>query len=139
MLVRLVYFSRALREMSLKDIQDILRVARGKNAALEVCGMLCYHSQWFLQALEGDREEVNALYLEIADDPRHDDVVIVSYEPIDSPAFGDWQMGYATQSGALVRALQGLGQREFDPPTMSPSEALEFLRAMAAEERASAA
>jgi hypothetical protein len=79
-LVRLLYYSRASREMSLSDLKDILGTARENNGSIDVCGMLCYDKLYFLQALEGERETVNELYLDIADDPRHDEIVIISYE-----------------------------------------------------------
>jgi len=139
MLVRLTYFSRALRAMSLADIRDILQTARRNNAELGVCGMLSYASDWFLQALEGPREVVNELFLEIADDPRHQDVIIISYEEIAAPVFGNWQMGYVSDAGEVARLLGTLGLRCFDPPAMSPAQALAFLRALGELEQSAAA
>jgi hypothetical protein len=139
MLVRLTYYSRALRAMSLADISDILKTARHNNAELGVCGMLSYASDWFLQALEGPREVVNELFLEIADDPRHQDVIIVSYEEITEPLFADWQMGYVSDAGEVARLLVSLGLERFDPPVMSPAQALAFLRALGELEHSAAA
>ncbi len=130
MQIRLTYYSRALRDMALRDIQDILNAARDNNASLDICGMLAYESQWFLQALEGDRDAVNELFLEIADDPRHEDIVICSYEYIEQPVFQDWRMGYAANSGAVAEALRQFGLRDFDPTQMRPDQALDFLVAM---------
>ena len=127
MLVRLVYYSRALRDMSLQDIQDILHVARTNNDSLDICGMLSYESKWFLQALEGDRSTVNELLFEIEEDPRHDEVVIIGYEQIEQPIFSDWQMGYAANSGAVAESLQELGLEAFDPESMTLGEATQFL------------
>lgn len=128
--IRLVYFSKAMQEMSLLDIQNILQRARSNNKEQDICGMLCYESQWFLQALEGDRELVNELFLEITDDPRHEDVVITSYEYIDAPVFGDWQMGYAGSSGSFNELLQEYGLDHFNPAEMNPEQSLAFLKAM---------
>ncbi len=96
MVVRLVYYSRAAEDTSLQDIRDILNAARINNSKKEVCGMLCFESGWFIQALEGDRGAVNRLFQTIANDPRHEDVVIISYELIESCAFPNRTMGYAT-------------------------------------------
>ncbi|MEM7217234.1 MAG: BLUF domain-containing protein [Pseudomonadota bacterium] len=130
MQIRLTYFSKAVRDMSLQDIQDILGTARSNNADLEVCGMLCYESRWFLQTLEGDRDDVNELFLEIADDPRHDDVVISSYEYVDQRQFPDWHMGYAASSGAVNAMLLEFGMESFDPPAMTADQSVAFLSAM---------
>lgn len=129
-LVRLVYYSRASREMSLLDLKDILGTARDNNENIDVCGMLCYDQLYFLQALEGDREIVNELYLDIADDPRHDDVVIISYEEISKQVFPLWQMGYAGSSAEFSKILNELGQTTFSPVDMGADMAYKFLEQM---------
>lgn len=129
-LVRLLYYSRASREISLADLKSILETARNNNQALNVCGMLCYDKQYFLQALEGERETVNELYLDIADDPRHDEVIIISYEEVSAPTFSQWEMGYAGSSAEFTKLLQELGQEDFSPDTMDANQALQFLSHM---------
>jgi hypothetical protein len=44
--------------------------------------------------LEGGRNQVNALYHQIANDERHRDVVILLYEEIKERRFGGWTMGH---------------------------------------------
>ena len=46
--------------------------------------MLCFctNAHVFLQVLEGGRDAVSALYNRIAQDPRHRDVALLSYEEI---------------------------------------------------------
>jgi len=129
-LVRLLYYSRAAREMSLADLKDILGAARENNGSIDVCGMLCYDQQYFLQALEGERETVNELYLDISDDPRHDEVVIIRYEEIERTIFPEWQMGYAGSSATFTELLKTLGQAEFSPADMTGDQAFDFLSQM---------
>lgn len=133
-LVRLVYYSRASREMSLADLQSILTVARENNQKLNVCGMLCYDNQYFLQALEGDREVVSELFLSIADDPRHDEVVICNFEYIEQTRFKSWNMGYAGSSPLFQQLLQKLGQTEFDPAELKPTQTLALLLHLSAHQ-----
>ncbi len=128
--IRLIYYSRASREMSLADLKAILDSARRNNAELDVCGMLCYEKRYFLQALEGDRETVNELYLDIADDPRHDEVTIISYTEVESPSFSKWQMGYAGGSAEFHELLKDLGQDDFQPNAMDTERSLKFLTLM---------
>jgi hypothetical protein len=125
--VRLVYFSQSTRAMSLQDIQNILATARENNQGLGICGMLSYEHNYFLQALEGDRDVVNELYLEIAEDPRHDDIQILSYEEITEPVFGNWQMGFAPASEHFYELLNEVGTSRFDPTEFSAQQGLEFL------------
>lgn len=129
-LVRLLYYSRASRQMSLSDLKDILGTARDNNNSIDVCGMLCYDQLYFLQALEGDREVVNELYLDIADDPRHGDVVIISYEEVSKQVFPHWQMGYAGSSAQFTQLIKELGQKTFSPVDMTAKQAFDFLDKM---------
>ena len=138
-MIRLVYFSRTLRDMSLDDIQSILNTARENNANLDVCGMLCYESRWFLQVLEGERNTVCELFLDIADDPRHDEIEIVSFDYIEAPAFADWRMGYAAESSTFSAALAECGVSEFEPPALSAEVSLQLLTHLSAAQGASAA
>lgn len=127
MLIRLTYLSKATRDMNMQDIQDILTVARDNNQGLEICGKLCYDQRYFLQTLEGPRDDVNELFLEIADDPRHDDVVIISYEYIDATTFSSWDMGFAPATDAFYKLLNDVGQNTFDPRALTPEQAVSFL------------
>lgn len=125
--VRLIYYSRATREMALSDLKDILGTARENNDGIDVCGMLCYDQTYFLQTLEGNRETVNELYLDIADDPRHNEIVIISYNEIKEPIFPQWQMGYAGSSAQFTQLLGKLGQVKFNPEAMTAEQAVKFL------------
>ncbi|MGB1091421.1 MAG: BLUF domain-containing protein [Oceanobacter sp.] len=133
-LVRLVYFSQSTQTMSLQDIHNILEVARENNQGQGICGMLSYEQQFFLQALEGERSAVNELYLDIADDPRHDSIEILSYEEIEKPVFGDWQMGFAPASERFYNLLNEVGASRFDPASFSPEQALTFLKQLSSHQ-----
>lgn len=113
--------------MTLDDIQSILTTARNNNAAVDVCGMLCYESRWFLQVLEGERAVISELFIDIADDPRHDEIVLVSMEYVDEPRFKDWQMGYVASADYFTEALEECGLSDFNPNKMAPEVCLELL------------
>lgn len=129
-LVRLLYYSRASREMSLADLKDILGTARENNDSIDVSGMLCYDKRYFLQALEGERETVNELYLDISDDVRHDEVIIISYKEVPELVFPQWKMGYAGSSAQFTELLKELGQTNFSPSEMTEDQAFNFLQKM---------
>ena len=93
MLVRLLFASRAAAQMDQDALQAILRQSKANNPALGITGLLCYSGGLFIQALEGGRQAVNQLYLKIAADPRHSDVVLLSYEEIGERRFAGWAMG----------------------------------------------
>ncbi len=133
--VRLLYFSKASRDMSLADLSSILETARQNNQEQNICGMLCYERRYFLQCLEGERSAVNELYLDIADDPRHDEITIVSYEEIPETEFSQWQMGYAGSSAEFNELLSEMGQQAFSPDDLKPELALDFLRHMSGKQQ----
>ncbi|GAP35421.1 BLUF domain-containing protein [Piscinibacter sakaiensis] len=93
MLVRLMYASRALATVSQDDLNAILRKSKSKNPPNGVTGVLCFSDGLFLQVLEGGRSAVSALYNRIAADPRHTDVILLSFEEIGERRFPHWSMG----------------------------------------------
>ena len=93
MLVRLLYASRAVDQVSQEELLKILSQSKANNPLIGITGVLCSSGLIFLQCLEGGRMEVNALYNLIAADPRHSDVVILSYEEISERNFANWSMG----------------------------------------------
>jgi hypothetical protein len=122
MLVRLMYASRTTAAMDADALQAILRKCKENNPAQGVTGLLCHcsSSQIFMQALEGGRGAVNRLYTRIANDPRHTDVVLLSYEEISERRFAGWAMGQVNMSRlnpALV--LKYSATPELDPYSMS--------------------
>ena len=93
MLVRLMYASRAAPSLGADGVGAVLRQSTTNNPRIGVTGVLCFSGEIFLQVLEGGRTQVSALYNRIAQDPRHHEVVLLSYEEIDERSFAGWAMG----------------------------------------------
>ena len=95
MLVRLLYASRAAESVDADALGAILKTSKAHNAATGVTGVLCHcaNARIFLQVLEGGRAAVSALYNRIAQDPRHREVTLLSYEEIGERSFSGWSMG----------------------------------------------
>ena len=98
MLVRLMYASRAVPSISQDALHGILRKSKTHNAGIGVTGVLCFSESIFIQVLEGGRNAVNELYLRIARDPRHTQVVLLCYEEIAERRFTGWSMGQVNMS-----------------------------------------
>lgn len=94
MLVRLLYTSRARADFDERLLHDILRQASAANPGRGITGALCFSQGIFLQVLEGGRDAVNRLYGRILADPRHTDVVLLSYAEIGERRFAQWSMGH---------------------------------------------
>ena len=132
MLVRLIYASRAA-DASAAAIEAILTQAREPNPATGITGVLCYGGGVFLQAIEGGRSQVSALFGHIQRDPRHQDVELLHYEEIDERRFGGWTMGQVNLSRinhAIV--LKYSETIELDPYAVSGKMSLALLEELMA-------
>ncbi len=100
MLVRLMYASRAAAGVDAEVMAAILKRSKEHNPRVGVTGVLCHcaNANIFLQVLEGGRSPVSTLYNRIAQDPRHRDVALLSYEEIGERSFSSWSMGQVNMS-----------------------------------------
>jgi len=127
-LIRLVYASQFALPFNAEDAANIVEVSMVNNRKHDVTGVLCYSNYYYLQCLEGGRDEVNALYQKIVSDKRHTRPVILMYTEILHRAFDDWYMGHIPSiniSGGII--LKYSKERQFNPYTMTPESAYQFL------------
>ncbi len=101
-LYSLAYFSRNAMtgppEVIEAGISEILQVAREKNRRAGVTGALLYSGGCFAQVLEGQQATLEDLFETIQYDPRHDDVTVLHFHPIEARSFAGWSMAYAGQA-----------------------------------------
>jgi hypothetical protein len=138
--IRLIYSSAAAVGMTYGTLVDIMDHARRTNVERGITGILCYGSGEFLQALEGSREAVNALYHRIATDHRHADCQLISVQEIDRRAFPEWSMKVVNwEDGDMARRRALLqsdtGSELFAPRRMTAVQADQFLLHLAQLER----
>ena len=111
----------------------ILAQSRTHNPASGITGILCYGGGIFLQALEGGRSAVNELYGHIQRDPRHKDVVLLSYDEISERSFGSWTMGLVNIAKLNTSILLKYSERpEFDPYSVSGNVSMALLQELMA-------
>jgi hypothetical protein len=134
MLVRLLYVSRAVdKDCSKSAIESILDTSRNHNLGNGITGVLCYGGGVFLQAIEGGRGAVNALYNQIVTDERHTDVVLLHYEEIKERRFGGWTMGQVNLTKLNTSIVLKYSERpEFDPYSVSGAVSLALLEELMA-------
>ena len=94
MLVRLLYASRSAGPVTQQIIDSILQESRSYNPPHGITGVLCHCGESYMQALEGGRAEVNALYMKIVRDDRHRDVTLLHYAEVPERHFSGWTMGH---------------------------------------------
>jgi hypothetical protein len=108
----LFYCSMATREMLDADILDMLKVAREKNARLEVTGLLVYQKRTkeFIQILEGEKQVIFDLLETIKSDKRHQALHLVYDGEIQERNFKSWSMGFADLESVDKSKLEGVSE-----------------------------
>ena len=90
----IVYASLAARAMTEADLADLLAVARERNDAAGLTGLLLHAHDSFLQQLEGEEEALAETFARIEADDRHSEIRVLSERPIENRRFPEWTMGF---------------------------------------------
>ncbi len=119
-LVRLIYSSEVVQPFSQSEILSLIEKAKVTNDQKNITGLLCFNHEYFLQCLEGDRDDVNEIYTKILNDPRHRNAVILNYKEIEKREFSQWSMGYIPSTHITKPLnLKYSGTPYFEPHKMS--------------------
>ena len=135
MLVRLLYASRAAKSVNDAELHAILKQSKAHNPEVGVTGVLCFcfSSGIFIQVLEGGRSAVNKLYNRIAQDPRHSDVELLSYDEIAERHFAGWAMGQVNMNRLNPALLLRYSETaRLDPYAVSGKASMSLFNELAA-------
>ena len=91
-MIQLIYVSTAARRISKDDLQTILLTSIHHNSEKNITGLLLYDQGTFCQALEGEAEDVHALFSKIKKDERHTNVIKIFDDEIMARDFSSWSM-----------------------------------------------
>ena len=91
---RLVYRSRSVIPEAERraELGRLFSAARSHNKKKQITGALLLLGDVFVQTLEGDEDEVQALLARIEVDPRHDSLEVLDTGLVDGRVFGRWSM-----------------------------------------------
>ncbi len=78
--------------MTDSDFDPLVAVAQKRNADLGITGLSACNGRNFMQALEGETDNVLNMMAAISKDERHTGVVIIRQQEIAKRAFPDWSM-----------------------------------------------
>ena len=92
---QIVYASTAATPNDEARIAAILAISRRNNARDGVTGLLYADEARFMQAIEGTRDVIEAVFARIRDDDRHRDVTVLLDREIAAREFGRWSMADA--------------------------------------------
>jgi hypothetical protein len=93
--------------MSDSHLKELLKKAREKNQKVNISGMLLYRDGFFMQALEGELNDIERLFETISKDERHRDVLLIYKKPISQRGFPDWTMGFNKIDDTAVNTIVG--------------------------------
>jgi len=98
MLYHLTYRSTAIPEITIEQIEDILKTARNFNSKNDVTGCLVFSKGYFIQLLEGSKDTIKDLMDHIDRDNRHTNIDILSEGEAEKKIFETWDMAYLKPS-----------------------------------------
>lgn len=125
MLVRLLYVSRPVGPVTTTVTTSILETSQANNKKANITGILCQGAGLWLQALEGERSQVNSLYSRIMLDRKHQNLEILSMQEIKQRQFAQWSMAlvHLDKDDPMVK----MAHPEFDPYSASADDAMSLL------------
>ena len=125
MLVRLLYVSQPVGPVTTTVTTQILEKSNIYNKKENITGVLCQGSGLYMQALEGERHQVNTLYSRIMASRHHNNIELFSMEEITHRRFGQWSMALVqlSKDDPMVQ----MAHPEFDPYSASAKDALALL------------
>lgn len=125
MLVRLLYVSQPVGPITTTVTTSILEKSSIYNKKENITGVLCQGSGLWLQALEGERHQVNVLYSRIMASRDHNNIELLSMEEITQRRFGQWSMAlvHLSKDDPMVQ----MAHPEFDPYTATSKDAMSLL------------
>lgn len=132
MLIRLIYASTVSEGVDLAELKRILQQSQANNMRRDLTGILAFNSRIVLQALEGARDEVNALYSKLLRDDRHHTVTMLKYQEVGERQWPSWSMGFAAaHNDSRAVFLKYSPHSTFNPYAMSGDAVEKMLIEMA--------
>jgi predicted sulfurtransferase len=125
-LVRLVYASTFLSdEVEVTELKKIHESSVKNNTQNDISGMLVIGNDYFLQCIEGSREEVSRLYQKISLDKRHSHILLLNFEECDYRIFPKWNMKFLMLTEAQEDVVKKFSTSlDFNPYNMSGKSSL---------------
>jgi hypothetical protein len=103
---QIVYTSEAVVVFDRLRLVSLLNKARSHNMKKSITGVLLHSSGLFVQCLEGEAGDVEALYQRISADRRHENLVILQRMDLRKRNFSGWAMGCIEVHDSELLALQ---------------------------------
>ena len=99
-----------MKKMNDIDLLDILKTSRKNNKKNDISGMLLYDNGSFIQVLEGEDSMVDNTFINIQNDERHNNILLMQNRDINSREFEDWSMGFENITKSDKTKIDGYAQ-----------------------------
>lgn len=111
------YVSSANEKYKTPALVQLLSQARANNETNDITGLLLYDGAGtFVQALEGDKKKVEALFSKIKNDARHKRVNVLGEREVPERSFGNWSMGFRLLNHPEITNMKGFSDFLNVPP-----------------------
>ena len=90
----LIYSSVPTKSLNESDLNELISVSRKENKANAITGVLLCLPGMYRQLIEGPKDKVEQLYLNIQKDKRHIKTDILQEGHLKNRFFPDWSMAY---------------------------------------------
>ena len=130
MLTTIIYRSHLCHDVPVKALEGMVAAANIKNAEANVTGILLFNGTHFFQLLEGPDEQVRRIYQDIAQDPRHYNLVELLCDHGPTRRFGNVGMElFDLREHAREEVLQTVLDKGTSPFQLTYNDrALQFFR-----------
>ncbi len=106
----IIYMSRATFPMKDDDLETVLSQARRNNEQRAITGALAYGDGQFMQIMEGEKADLDAVYEKVSRDPRHTGLIKLADKEIPERSFANWSMAFQTLAPQQFDELAGYTQ-----------------------------
>lgn len=119
MLRRILYTSRAMPGITMRDVYDIIRVSHDRDSQCGTTGGLLFIDGHFIQMMEGLPASIETRFEKIRRDKRHEDIVIRQEMDVVAPIFSDDWM--ALRDGSIAGLFVATVARQWFSCSVSSS------------------
>lgn len=103
----IIYSSQVAEDMTDQNLLDIMDKANVRNKELNLTGILIQVKDRFIQLLEGDKKDVEAVFSSIDADARHHNINMLLTGYYQDRLFSDWSMAFTRSSGDEFKEVTG--------------------------------
>jgi hypothetical protein len=131
MLSRLVFYGRTNMKIgeSAGMIKSILAAASDYSPASGLTGGLVFNEKYMMQVVEGAREQVSKRLRQLFEDPRVEELTVLSMASVDKRVFEGWAVGYAGHTVDAERLyMKYCPTVDINPAIMTAVGVLDFVR-----------